>query len=78
MYELNGRLREKELTVELTPAAMDQIVEDAYDPAFGARPLKRYLQKHVETLLARRILEDTVHAGDTITIDSENGTLVIR
>lgn len=57
---------------------MDQIVEDAYDPAFGARPLKRYLQKHVETLLARRILEDTVHAGDTITIDSENGTLVIR
>ena len=78
MDELNGRLREKELTVELTPAAMDQIVEDAYDPAFGARPLKRYLQKHVETLLARRILEDTVHAGDTITIDSENGTLVIR
>ena len=78
MDELNGRLREKELTVELTPAAMDQIVEDAYDPAFGARPLKRYLQKHVETLLARRILEDTVHAGDTITIDSENGTLVTR
>ena len=74
MDELNGRLREKELTVELTPAAMDQIVEDAYDPAFGARPLKRYLQ----TLLARRILEDTVHAGDTITIDSENGTLVTR
>ena len=78
MDELNGRLREKELTVELTPEAMDQIVEDAYDPAFGARPLKRYLQKHVETLLARRILEDTVHAGDTITIDSENGTLVTR
>ena len=78
MDELNGRLREKELTVELTPAAMDLIVEQAYEPAFGARPLKRYLQKHVETLLARRILEDTVHAGDTIVIDSQDGVLVTR
>ena len=78
MEELNGRLREKELTVELTPAAMDLIVEQAYEPAFGARPLKRYLQKHVETLLARRILEDTVHAGDTIVIDSQDGVLVTR
>ena len=78
MDELNGRLREKELTVELTPAAMDLIVEQAYEPAFGARPLKRYLQKHVETLLARRILEDTVHAGDTIVIDSQDGALVTR
>ena len=78
MDELNGRLREKELTVELTSAAMDLIVEQAYEPAFGARPLKRYLQKHVETLLARRILEDTVHAGDTIVIDSQDGVLVTR
>ena len=78
MDELNGRLREKELTVELTPEAMDLIVEQAYEPAFGARPLKRYLQKHVETLLARRILEDTVHAGDTIVIDSQDGVLVTR
>ena len=60
------------------PAAMDLIVEQAYEPAFGARPLKRYLQKHVETLLARRILGDTVHAGDTIVIDSQDGVLVTR
>ncbi len=76
--ELNNRLREKELTVKLTPEAMDFIVEQAYEPAFGARPLKRYLQKNVETLLARRILEDAVHAGDTIVIDNENGRLIAR
>ena len=76
--ELNNRLREKELTVKLTPEAMDYIVEQAYEPAFGARPLKRYLQKNVETLLARRILEDAVHAGDTIVIDNENGRLTAR
>ncbi len=76
--ELNNRLREKELTVKLTPEAMDFIVEQAYEPAFGARPLKRYLQKNVETLLARRILEDAVHAGDTIVIDNENGRLTAR
>ncbi len=76
--ELNDRLREKELTVKLTPEAMDLIVEQAYEPAFGARPLKRYLQKNVETLLARRILEDAVHAGDTIVIDNENGSLTVR
>ena len=76
MEELNGRLKDKELTVQLTPAAQDFVVEQAYDPTFGARPLKRYLQKHVETLLARKILEDTVHAGDTITIDVADGRLV--
>lgn len=75
MEDLNGRLREKELEVELTEEAVNYIVESAYDSAFGARPLKRYLQKHVETLLARRILEDTVHAGDRIVIGVEDGKL---
>lgn len=76
LEELNSRLRDKELKVELTPEAVELIVEQAYEPAFGARPLKRYLQKHLETLLARKILEDSVHAGDTITVGAEDGKLV--
>ena len=71
--ELNNRLKDKELTVDLTARAVDFIVEEAYDAAFGARPLKRYLQKNIETLLARRILEDKVHAGQKVVIDVEDG-----
>ncbi|MCI5501774.1 MAG: ATP-dependent chaperone ClpB [Lachnospiraceae bacterium] len=67
--DLNKRLADKELHVELTDAAMDYIADEAYEPAFGARPLKRYLQKTVETLLAKKILGDEVHAGETITLD---------
>lgn len=67
--DLNKRLADKELHVELTDAAMDYIADEAYEPAFGARPLKRYLQKNVETLLAKKILGDEVHAGETITLD---------
>jgi ATP-dependent Clp protease ATP-binding subunit ClpB len=78
MGELNDRLRERELTVELSPGAIDFIIENGYEPAFGARPLKRYLQKHVETLLARKILEDKVSVGDHIIIEEKDGVLDCR
>lgn len=76
MKDLNKRLADKELQVELTPNAKKFIAEEAYEPAFGARPLKRYLQKNVETLLARKILGDEVHTGDHIVIDVMDGKLV--
>ncbi len=68
--DLNKRLADREFCVELTKEAKNYIAEHAYDPVYGARPLKRYLQKHVETLSARLILADQVHAGDTIVIDA--------
>lgn len=76
--DLNKRLEDKELYLELTEAAIDFITEEAYDPLYGARPLKRYLQKHVETLTAKLILSDAVHQTDTILIDVENGALTAR
>ncbi len=75
MDELNGRLKDREISVELTPAAEHFIVENGYDPIYGARPLKRFLQKHVETLSAKLILADEIRAGDTILIDLEDGKL---
>ncbi len=78
MADLNRRLSDRELTVELTPAAADFITENAYDPEFGARPLKRYIQKYVETLSAKLILSDAVGAGDTILIDTDGGELTAR
>lgn len=68
--DLNKRLSDRELTVVLSPAAEAFIVEEAYDPVYGARPLKRYIQKHVETLSAKLILEDKTAQGDTIWIDA--------
>ena len=76
--DLNRRLADRELTVELTDAAKDKVVEDAYEPAYGARPLKRYIQKYVETLSAKLILADQVQMGDTILIAVENGELVAK
>lgn len=73
--ELNRRLADKELKLELTPAAEKFVVEHAYDPVYGARPLKRYLQKSVETLIARLILSDKVGAGDIIVVDVIGDTL---
>jgi len=74
LEDLNKRLAERELTISLTPEAKAYIIEEAYDPVYGARPLKRYLQKHVETLSARLILADEVAPGATIVIDKgENG-----
>lgn len=73
--DLNKRLADKELCLELTDAAEQFIVDNGYDPVYGARPLKRYIQKHVETLAARLILADEVRIGDTILIDVENEQL---
>ena len=73
--DLNRRLKDQELSLELTPAAKDYIMEGGYDPVYGARPLKRYLQKYVETLTARLILSGNVRAEDRIIIDVENGQL---
>jgi len=74
--DLNKRLEEKELTVQLTPEAEAFIVEQAYDPVYGARPLKRFIQKHVETLSAKLILADEVKAGDTVLIHVSEGKLI--
>lgn len=74
--DLNRRLADRELSVTLTPEAERFIVDNAYDPVYGARPLKRYIQKHVETLAAKLILSDTVSGGDTIRIDVRSGELV--
>ena len=74
--DLNRRLSDRELTVKLTPEAETFIVENAYDPVYGARPLKRYIQKYVETLSAKLILADQVDQGDTILISVENEALM--
>lgn len=76
--DLNTRLLDKELMVKLTDKASEYIADNAYDPMYGARPLKRYLQKTVETLVAKLILADEVTKGGEITIDLEDGELVAR
>ncbi len=78
MEDLNKRLADRDITVVLTDAAKSFIADAGYDPAFGARPLKRYLQKTVETISAKLILEDKVSEGDQIIIDVENGELTGR
>ena len=78
LADLNSRLEDRELSVELTDAANAFVVEHGYNPMYGARPLKRFLQKHVETLSAKLILADQVGVGDTIVIDVENGELVAK
>ena len=78
MKDLNGRLADKQLKCELTERAKNYIIETGYDPAFGARPLKRLVQRHVETLLARKIMADEVEPGTTLTVDvDENGNYVV-
>ena len=76
--DVNKRLADRELSIALTDSAKQFIVENGYDPVYGARPLKRYLQKHVETLAARLILADGVRAGDVIQIDEQNGKLTLK
>ena len=76
--ELDNRLADQELSLKLTNAAKDMVVEKGYDPVYGARPLKRYLQNYVETLAAKKILSGDVHAGDTLVLDVENGEFVCR
>ncbi|MDD7769581.1 ATP-dependent chaperone ClpB [Suipraeoptans intestinalis] len=76
--DVNDRLKEKEISIRLTPQAKQCIVEGGYDPNYGARPLKRYLQKHVETLAARLMLQGEIGAEEVIVIDEEDGRLVAR
>ena len=75
---LRARLAEKELGLELTEAAKQLVIERGFDPLYGARPLRRYLQSSVETLIARTILSGNISAGSTITVDVQNGELVCR
>ena len=75
LKDINKRLQDKRLHIEIKKEALDFILENAYEPGFGARPLKRYMQKHVETLAAKCILEDKVKEGDKIEIVLENGEL---
>ena len=76
--DLNRRLADQELAIELTQAAKDHVADHGYDPVYGARPLKRYLQKTVETLAAKNILSGHVHAGGTIVVDETDGELICR
>jgi len=75
LREINTRLAEREISIKLTDSAKQYIVDNGYDPVFGARPLKRFLQKNVETLAAKLILSEEISAGDVILIDLENGEL---
>ena len=76
--ELNRRLEDKQLKVVLTPAAKQHIIDSAYDPAFGARPLRRFVQHSVETLISRKIIADEVQGGDTLTVDCRDGELTVE
>ena len=76
--KLNDRLADQQIRCELTPAAKAAIVEAAYDPQYGARPLRRYVQHTVETMLSKRLLRGDVTPGQTVTVDAENGELVMK
>ncbi|MBR6230325.1 MAG: AAA family ATPase, partial [Lachnospiraceae bacterium] len=76
--DLNRRLADRELTIALTDAAKDYVVQNGYDPAYGARPLKRFLQKNVETMSAKMILGGNVDEGDTLLFDVKDGELTLE
>ena len=76
LSDVNKRLADRELSIELSDAAKDFVIEHGYEPAYGARPLKRFLTKHVDTLAARLILEGNVREGDVILIDEQGGKLI--
>ena len=78
LERLRHRLADKQLTLKVTDAAKDAIIEGGYDPIYGARPLKRYIQQKAETLAAKRIIADDPMPGTVLTLDAENGTLVMR
>ncbi len=78
LNDLRKRLADKQLNLKVTDAAKDAIIDGGYDPIYGARPLKRYIQSHVETMLAKQIIGGANQAGDTLTVDAENGNLVLR
>ena len=76
--DINRRLADKQLTVELTPAAKELVIDSAYDPVYGARPLRRFLQHTVETLISRKIIGDQVEQGQTLTVDVRDGQLTVE
>ena len=78
MQELNDRLADRQLHIELTPAAKQFVIDQGYDPVYGARPLRRYIQKNVETMAAKIILGGDIGEGTTITIDSDGSGLTAR
>ena len=78
MKDMNRRVADRNLAIELTEEGRNLVTEQGYDPVYGARPLKRYLQKNVETLVARLILSNTLNSGDTVLIDAEDGHLTCR
>ncbi|MBQ9535779.1 MAG: type VI secretion system ATPase TssH, partial [Clostridia bacterium] len=75
---LKKRLAERQLNIEVTERARAHLIERGYDPSFGARPMRRYIQQHVETLIARRVIASDPEPGSVITVDEENGELVAR
>ena len=84
MRDLQKRLQAKQISLSMTDAAKQLIIDNAYDPIYGARPLKRYLQSHVETMLGRKIIAGEIGVSDEneemckVIIDAENGELLIR
>ena len=77
LAQVQNRLDEQELRFELTPAAKDAVIDQGYDASFGARPLRRFIQKYIETLLAKKILGGELSRGDVMTVDWQNGQFVI-
>ena len=75
---LGKRLKEKNLGLTITERAKDYVIDNSFDPIYGARPLKRFLQSKVETLIARAILSGKYNDGDTVTVDAENGELILK
>ena len=75
LADVRKRLEKLGITLEVSPMAMDALAMGGYDPVYGARPLKRYLQKHVETMVARMILENELLPGDVICVDADSGQL---
>ena len=78
IVDLAERLKDKQLKLEITPLAKDLIIENGYDPVYGARPLKRYLQSKIETMIARTMLENDLQAGNTIEIGAKNGDFTVK
>ena len=76
--KLNSRIEDQQITVVLTEAAKAEIVEQSYDPQYGARPLRRYVQHTVETMLSKRILRGDITPGQTVTVDAVDGELVMK
>ena len=77
MADLNRRLKDKQLTMTLTPAARSFVVSQGYDPVYGARPLKRFIQRSIETLIARKLIAEDVQPRTVLTVDYDGEKLVI-